>query len=232
MEELLFSHLPVQDSGSLTQQVYCAIKEDILLGHLKIYEKLNIVRLSKKYNVSRTPIKCALEMLVHDNLIEASPGKQAVVRPPSVAEITRIYLIRKQLEPTVAKLSVKLIPKTELIELKQLLQNLQTYPDMHIDNIVFDRRLHSMLWRYLDSPMISSIFRIINVYSVRVQSFTTYEISTPSTNNMEHMDILDAAIERDGDKIKKAVQIHLSRSLMRLLEYCKSESDLKKPYSD
>lgn len=220
--DLSFSVLRDQEGNSLTHQIYHAVKQDILFGRLEIGEKLNIVRLAQQYNVSRTPVKQALEMLKRDHLIEAAPGKQAVVKPPSVQEIASIYLLRAQLEPLVAKASLKYIPKSELLALKARLKELEANPEMHIDHIEFDKRLHSTLWRYLNSPMINSLFQVINDYSVRVQSFTIYSVSKPSTNNDEHMSIIDAALARDEEGVRKAVQVHLSRSYRRLLEFCSS----------
>ena len=93
------------DSNDLTHQVYYALKREILVGKLPAMEKLNVVRLAKQYNVSRTPVTQALELLKQDDLIEQLPGKRATVKTLSPQEISTIYLFRKQLEPVVAKLS-------------------------------------------------------------------------------------------------------------------------------
>lgn len=213
-----------QEGSDLTHQIYHDIKQDILFGRLEIGERLNIVRLAEQYNVSRTPVKQALELLKQDSLIEQEPGKQAVVKPPSIQEIKSIYLFRNQLEPVMAKYSVKYIPASEALELKGKLEMLMANPDLHDESIQFDRRLHSMLWRYLNSPLVNAIFQIVNDYSVRVQSFTTYAVTGPSTNNEEHMAILDAALARDPERVYKAARVHLSRSCQRLLAFCRSEN--------
>ena len=57
------------DSSDLTHQVYYALKREILVGKLPAMEKLNVVQLAKQYNVSRTPVTQALELLKQDDLI-------------------------------------------------------------------------------------------------------------------------------------------------------------------
>lgn len=211
------------DGSSLTYLIYHAIKEDIMFGRLESGEKLNIVKLSKQYNVSRTPAKNALELLRKDNLIAAEPGKQAVVKRPSAQEVTSIYLFRKQLEPVVAKLSVRYVPTKELNELKAQLEELKANPKMYRAQIEFDRRLHAMLWRYLDSPMVDALFNVINDYSARVQSFiirtVNKNLAEAQENNDEHMDIINAMLARNGDEARKTVYFHLTRSCQRLLDF-------------
>lgn len=214
---------PEYDSIDLTHQVYYAIKQDILVGKLPVGEKLNVVHLAEQYNVSRTPVTHALELLKQDSLVEQRPGKRAIVKPLSPQEISTIYLFRRQLEPTVARLSLRVIPKSELLALKGRITELWDQPEKREESIQLDERLHSTLWRYLEHPLIDSIFRTINDYSVRLQSFTTYFVEKSSTNNEEHMAIVDALLARNAEETAQAVELHLSRSCQRLLSFCREQ---------
>lgn len=218
-EEKISAHYDY-DGGDLTHQIYYAIKREILLGKIPAREKLNVVRLAEQYNVSRTPVTQALELLKQDDLIEQLPGKRATVKTLSTQEISTIYLFRRQMEPMVARLSLQIIPDSELLTLKKLIRHLQAHPEMHDESIRLDERLHSMLWRYLNDPMINSVFRTINEYSVRLQSFTTYSIEGESSNCQEHLDIVDAILARDLEETVLAVETHLNRSSQRLLSFC------------
>ena len=209
------------DSNDLTHQVYYALKREILVGKLPAMEKLNVVRLAKQYNVSRTPVTQALELLKQDDLIEQLPGKRATVKTLSPQEISTIYLFRKQLEPVVAKLSLHVIPESEPLALKKLVENLMEHPELLDKSIQLDERLHSMLWRHLRSPLVDSLFSTINEYSVRLQSYTTYAIEQISSNCEEHLNIINAVLTRDPEGIVQAVELHLDRSCQRLLSFCR-----------
>jgi len=206
--------------SDLTHQIYYSIKQEILRGKLPVGEKLNAVHLAERYNVSRTPVTQALELLKKDNLVEQLPGRRATVKPLSAQEISNIYLFRKQLEPTVARLSVHVIPESELLLLKKHITERQEHPEQRDESIRLDERIHSMLWRYLNDPMIHSIFRTINEHSVRLQAYTTYSIEGASSNCEEHMDIVDAVLARSPDRVEEAVKVHLERSCQRLLSFC------------
>lgn len=210
------------DCGSdLTHQIYYSIKKEILVGKLPVGAKLNAVRLAEQYNVSRTPVTQALELLKQDNLVEQLPGKRATVKPLSPQEISAIYLFRKQLEPAMVQLSLHSIPESEALTLRRLVIDLMEHPEKRDESIQVDERIHSMLWRHLNSPLVNSIFRSINEYSVRLQSFTTYSIEESSSNCQEHLDIIGAVLARDAEAAVKAIEVHLDRSCQRLLSFCR-----------
>ena len=215
--------LPGEDSRNLTNQIYCDIKREILLGRLPVREKLNVVHLAERYNVSRTPVTQALELLKQDNLVEQLPGRRAVVREPSPQEISTVYLLRRQLEPAVARISLAAIPSGEPELLEERILHLQQHPEMRAESVHLDARLHAMLWRYMNDPLITSVFRTISEYSVRLQSFTTYSIEEVSTNCQEHLAIVRAVLEKDGEKTARALEQHLDSSCRRLLAFCREK---------
>ncbi|MBQ6622159.1 MAG: GntR family transcriptional regulator [Mogibacterium sp.] len=56
------------------EQVYDIIKSRILEGEIELGERINILTLSKEFNVSNSPIREALSMLERDGLIEITPN--------------------------------------------------------------------------------------------------------------------------------------------------------------
>jgi len=214
-----FPTFPPDCGTDLTHQIYYSIKQEILIGKLPVGAKLNAVRLAEQYNVSRTPVTQALELLKQDNLVEQFPGKRATVKPLSPQEISTIYFFRKQLEPAMVQLSLHAIPESEALTLRKLVVDLMAHPEKRDESIQVDERIHSMLWRHLNSPLVNSIFRSINEYSVRLQSFTTYSIEESSSNSQEHLDIIDAVLARDAAAAAKAIEVHLDSSCQRLLSF-------------
>ena len=210
-----------REGSDLTHQIYFSIKKEILVGKLPVGTKLNAVHLAEQYNVSRTPVMQALELLKKDNLVEQLPGKRATVKPISAEEISAIYLFRRQLEPTVAVLSLGKVPAAELAALKQSIAEQQAHPEQRDESIRLDGRIHSMLWRYLDDPMVNSLFRTISEYSVRLQAYTTYSIEEASGNCQEHLEIVEAVASGDPERTARAVEEHLARSCERLLAFCR-----------
>ena len=104
---------------ALTQQIYFSLKSQILRNQLEIGQKLNTVNLAKQYNVSRTPVSAAIDLLVLDGLANRQIGKQAVVMPPTRDEIRRIYSYRLLLEPFIAGEALPYVNTNVLIELRQ-----------------------------------------------------------------------------------------------------------------
>ena len=60
---------------TLTDQIYQDIKEDISSKIFQPGEKLNIKELARKYNVSDTPVKQALQRLADEKMVISTPNK-------------------------------------------------------------------------------------------------------------------------------------------------------------
>ena len=60
---------PLQRSKSLQEQAYQALKTAILSGELTSGQRLVETQLAKKLQVSRKPIREAMRLLQHENLV-------------------------------------------------------------------------------------------------------------------------------------------------------------------
>jgi DNA-binding GntR family transcriptional regulator len=77
----------------------------IVDGRLSAGERINEVHLSKKLRVSRTPIREALNRLVHEGALRSVPRIGYVVRPLTLEEFKQAYAIRPLLDPEALRLA-------------------------------------------------------------------------------------------------------------------------------
>ncbi|WDV47223.1 GntR family transcriptional regulator [Clostridiaceae bacterium M8S5] len=78
---------------SLSQQIYSVLKKQIISGKLELGERLNIELIAKKYNVSRTPIREAINRLRQEGFIEHihNVGPSVVkFKPEDVVELVYV----------------------------------------------------------------------------------------------------------------------------------------------
>jgi DNA-binding GntR family transcriptional regulator len=84
---------------SLREQIADRIRNDVLCGRLVEGQRLNEIKLVEQFGVSRTPIREALQQLMHEGLLEGRPnsGVKVASRPPdSIREL--IVPIRRSVE--------------------------------------------------------------------------------------------------------------------------------------
>lgn len=84
---------------SLREQIADRIRTDVLCGRLPEGEKLNEIKLGEQFGVSRTPVREALQQLMHEGLLEGRPntGVKVAARPADdICDF--IVLIRRMVE--------------------------------------------------------------------------------------------------------------------------------------
>ena len=68
---------------SLREQIADRIRADVMCGRLPEGERLSEITLGEQFGVSRTPIREALQQLMHEGLLEGRPntGVKVAARP-------------------------------------------------------------------------------------------------------------------------------------------------------
>jgi GntR family carbon starvation induced transcriptional regulator len=108
MADLAFTDEDVRISRStLAAQLEEAIRLDIISGALEPGLRLRASDLTKRYGVSATPLREALQRLAAQNLVELGPRLGATVAPISKPELEDIYWLRELLEGAALERSIQ-----------------------------------------------------------------------------------------------------------------------------
>ena len=86
---------PVHDhpiAFSLREQIAERIRTDVLSGRIPEGERLHEVKLGERYGVSRTPIREALQQLLHEGLLEGRPNAGLKVAAQPSAEVCELIV--------------------------------------------------------------------------------------------------------------------------------------------
>jgi GntR family transcriptional regulator of vanillate catabolism len=93
--------------GNRALSVMEQIREAILQGAAAAGERLNEVRLSRTLNVSRTPVRAALQALAGEGLLDYAPNRGFTVREFPLDAIVDAYDIRASLEGLAARFAAE-----------------------------------------------------------------------------------------------------------------------------
>ena len=147
-------------SQSLRQIAYNKLREMTLSGELKQEEPLIEKKLIERLQVSRTPLREAIQQLRQEDTLEVIPRSGTFVRPVDTEEIVAVFQARLVMEPEVARIAADKADRTILIKLRQIIED-DRDPDIMIRrDIDFHRFLyHSTRNRY-DRAMDVVCFRI------------------------------------------------------------------------
>lgn len=110
---------------SLVDSVYETLLEAIVYGQLSPGTELNSVQLAEQLEVSRTPVTEAVNLLVHDGVVEQVDHRRARVARFSQQELADIYEVRKLLEAAAAERAAKRIDDETLKAIRGEARQLQ-----------------------------------------------------------------------------------------------------------
>lgn len=89
---------PPARAGNRSLSVMDQIRDAILSGSVSAGERINEVRFSKTLDVSRTPVRAALQALAGEGLLDYAPNRGFIVREFPISAIVDAYEIRASLE--------------------------------------------------------------------------------------------------------------------------------------
>src|SRR6476646_10247845 len=84
-----------------------SIEEEIATGTLIPGSRLDEAELAKRFNVSRTPIREALNLLLGEGLVEMRPHRGAVVARVSAERLIEMFEVMAELEAMCVQLATR-----------------------------------------------------------------------------------------------------------------------------
>ena len=118
--------MPVKEKKtSRAEFAYDTLKRRILDNQLPPGAMLSEVALAQKLNMSRTPIREALKMLMRDDLVEIRDGVGTFVKSATQKDIEDAYAVRQALEVLAARTAIGAFSPEELDALEARFRSLQ-----------------------------------------------------------------------------------------------------------
>jgi DNA-binding GntR family transcriptional regulator len=213
---------------SLKDRVYEYIKSSIITGKIEPNTHLKESGLSESMNVSRAPIREALNKLEKEGLVSIVPRKGAVVTPISTEEVESIWEIRSILEPYAAREAAQKCSENVLNKLENKLKKLLKEPNDFSNYIDSDLEVHGLLFKYLKNKMLKRIIEMVRENSLRILNYAEGEIvfskDIALMDIKEHIQIIQALKTRDPYRAESLVYVHINNSKQRILRVIEAKS--------
>ena len=99
-------------------KVFQGVEEEIATGQLKDGSKLDEASIAKRFSVSRTPVREALQQLVGSGMAIKIPKRGCFVKAPSLREMIEMFEVMSELEGMCARLAARRMSEQLLEGLK------------------------------------------------------------------------------------------------------------------
>lgn len=220
---LLSSPHPIQRSQSLREQTYQVLRSAILTGEFLAGSRLVETQIADKLQVSRTPIREALQQLQQEQLVITDRNGNLRVVSFSTDDAKNLYRCRLVLEQesvleACKKATVEQLAKIELAVKQaeqafgQNLNQLSSYQLLHID-YQFHRAISECAgnpWLTLLLDQLFDKMALLRVQTIQ-QNLKVLEIRS------EHRQIYEAIAQHDYQKALQSLTEHLMSSQVRVI---------------
>jgi len=177
-------------------------------------EKLNEVALAKRLEVSRTPLREALNRLGIEGLLRFQPGKGFFCRDLDVHEIFHLYELRKVVEVAGARLSIARARDADIHKLLGFLDATGPEPgERGVAELVgLDETFHEELLSLSGNTEMLRVLQNINA-RIRFVRWIDMRLGDRRSTQLEHRHILEALLARDEAACAALLEKHIGRRL-------------------
>jgi len=203
--------------GSLADEVYRQIREDILSGRLRPRDHLVEVDLAERLKVSRTPVRESLQRLAADGLI-VSHRRRWVVYEHTLSEIADIYEVRMALEGYAARLACQRASDEQVAELRAFFENRSRSYARYADFADFNTQFHQLITQAANNPYFQRLADANRFFTFNHQVAQRYHEVDVLASDAQHEQIVRAIAERDPDAAEQQAREHVQLALSVILE--------------
>lgn len=205
----------------LSDKAYEQIQKLIREGRFQPGEPLQENELSEILQMSRTPIREALQRLEDDMVVTIKPRIGAFVATVDFAQLCNLYETREALDGMIANLLCKSsVPVKPFIELKQEFERISSIEDMeqrYEELHVASRQYDTMFRDYCGNPMLAKLSCSIAVKIYSLGNITKEIPFFHDQNITERISVLDAVARKDAVRAEASAREHVRLCLHRIL---------------
>jgi DNA-binding GntR family transcriptional regulator len=209
------SQLASRRSGSRAQALYERLRQEILSGALQPGDRLVEQDLARSANVSRTPVREALQRLEADGLVsEGSGGLE--VRAVSREELTERCAVREILEGMATELAAGAATSMDVAAIQAIFeQEVEAVaedadPAIHVE---LNRAFHDAIWAASHNRYLTGLLLELRERLAQLQDTTLRDETRRQAALEEHRAIVEALAAHDREAAGEAARVHFRNAM-------------------
>jgi DNA-binding GntR family transcriptional regulator len=209
-----------------SQKAYFLLKDMILGLKLSPKDSISELKIAAMFGMSRTPVREALKRLSGEGLLISINKKGYFLNIPTLREIKDIYEVRTILEGSASRLAAQNIDlnKLKIFEDKFLsfkndfdIQKEGKRSDIDYDFVKLGRDFHFFIIDSTGNEKLKEL--IIGIYN-QLEISRIYSYGKRKKEALEeHLKIINALKERDGEKSQIYMEEHLKNAFNMLTKF-------------
>lgn len=193
---------------SRKKQVYNYLVEAIISNRIPPGTPIVETNISTELNMSRTPIREALQELEAEGLVCRYPSIGTVVSHINPHDVEELFDLRILLEIHALQSSWNKINDQELVELETIFSDL----DLKSSKEVYhegDKRLHSLIVSRAGNMRLKKFHDLLNSQIERFRRIAAFSETRSDKSQKEHLEIIQSLKKRDLKASEDSLRKHL-----------------------
>jgi len=203
--------------ASLSQVAYNALLDRLIRRQIPVGSVLQERRLAETLDMSRTPVREALNRLESEGFVTRKPGRVLVVKEFSTRELIETLYVRQILETESVGLATGRIPAAELDAAEAAIHALLAKSEPSADeDWEVDSRLHRTIAERSGNAVLAKM-----IHDLRVKTHMFNMDRVPERfeiGHREHLAIIDALRRGDRDAARAGIQTHIENVKLSIIE--------------
>lgn len=201
------------EKSSLKDKVYEILLYKILTNELKPGAPLDEMKLCQQLNVSRTPLREALNRLERQNFVEMIPKRGARVSTLSLDSMINLFKVRKVVEPALLKIACQTI-QNKPEELQSFKRNMnKAIKENDTETLTtLDYEFHAFLYEQSENSHLIFLMSYITNHSRQIRSQKTETVARILQAASEHIEMIELMEKGDYDKACDLMRKHIQNT--------------------
>jgi DNA-binding GntR family transcriptional regulator len=193
-----------------TRRAYELIREKIITLGLAPGAAINEQQLAEELEMGLTPVREALKLLAHDNLVVVPPRHGPYVAEVSLADLEQISEMRLALESLAARLAAQRITPDDLVVLEALYQELATITADDSKRLFdLDHKFHQAIARAARNKYLAATLERYFGLSQRLWYLILPHLGFLPSAVEKHLELVHALRARDADLAGQIMHEHV-----------------------
>ncbi len=200
---------PSKQSDSLAEYAYASVKEKIIFHEFKGGDAIDELMLAKDLELSRTPVREAVQRLAQEGLLRIIPRKGVLVTELTLDLMRQVFEARSPCEVQIVRLAAKRATEDEIKEMSDALAEMNSLiPERRFKELLeADMKFHMALARAAKNRLLYEMFEKVYSLGLRFWYLALLEKSVSEVRQeiALHMTLLKAVKAKDPDAAALAV---------------------------
>ena len=191
------------------QLVYSELRRRILELELEPGQRLYEPELAAALQVSRTPLREALRLLLAEDLVDQLPTGGMVVRPLTARDIEELYGVRAALEGLMTAEAARRLTDDDVGGLRLLVERNERMVGDADDAMRAGHELHLRMAEVAGHGWASRLHAQVDGHMSRYRPFTNESQERRTAALEEHRGIVEALVARDAEEARRLAESHV-----------------------